>query len=133
MAAEKYLDVLLRNMKPVLHDQRYVFCTVSEKTEEILKLNPLLMFRESEGVTFIIDEKSADSKSISYRDIWRMITLTVHSDLTGVGFIAAVTRKLADSDICVNVVAGYHHDHLFVQEGNAVRALTILQDFSTQF
>jgi hypothetical protein len=40
-----------------------------------------------------------------------------------VGLTAAVTNKLTSYGISANVIAVYHHDHIFVQTGNAEQAL----------
>ena len=45
---------------------------------------------------------------------WAMITLSIHSDLEAVGFLAAITTVLAAIDIPVNAVSAYYHDHTFV-------------------
>ena len=50
----------------------------------------------------------------------RLITLEVHSALDAVGFLAAVTARLAAEGIGVNPVAGFHHDHLFVPADKGV-------------
>jgi hypothetical protein len=55
-----------------------------------------------------------------------MITLQVHSALDAVGLTAAVSSALADAGIACNVVAGYHHDHLFVPYERGEEAVAIL-------
>ena len=35
-------------------------------------------------------------------------------DLEAVGFLAAITTRLAEDGIPVNAVSAFHHDHLFV-------------------
>ena len=65
---------------------------------------------------------------MAFRSAW--ITLRVHSDLAAVGLTAAFARALADAGIACNVVAGVHHDHLFVpadRAGDALAALRALQ------
>jgi hypothetical protein len=58
----------------------------------------------------------------------RRITLTVPSALDGVGLTAAVATALADAGIPCNVVAAFHHDHLFVPAAMAKRAVRVLLD-----
>jgi hypothetical protein len=55
-----------------------------------------------------------------------MITLEVNSSLEAVGFLAAITGRLAEAGIPVNPVSGFHHDHLFMPEGRAEEAMAIL-------
>ena len=55
-----------------------------------------------------------------------MITLSVHSSLEAVGFIARIATELANQGMGVNPVAGFYHDHLFVPDGREQDALEIL-------
>ena len=59
-----------------------------------------------------------------------MITLTVHSALDAVGFLAAITARLAEAGISVNAVSAFHHDHLFVPVDRADEAMALLQNMS---
>ena len=60
----------------------------------------------------------------------KMISLSVHSSLTAVGFLAAITARLAERGISVNPVSGFYHDHLFVPEDRADEAMDILSGFA---
>ena len=55
-----------------------------------------------------------------------MVTLTVHSALDAVGFLAAVTARLAAAGISVNAVFAFFHDHLFVPAGQAEETVETL-------
>nr|WP_302848565.1 ACT domain-containing protein [Rhodobacter calidifons] len=57
--------------------------------------------------------------------------MTVQSDLAAVGLTAAFAGALGREGISCNVVAGYHHDHLFVpwdRRWDAMVALRALSD-----
>jgi len=58
--------------------------------------------------------------------------LTVHSSLEAVGFLAAVSARLAEAGIGVNAVSAFYHDHLLVPEHRADEAFRVLQDMSAQ-
>ncbi|MEZ5442579.1 MAG: ACT domain-containing protein [Lysobacterales bacterium] len=87
----------------------------------------LASFREAEGLSVIVPEAEAVSQGwpVQFRSAW--ITLRVHSALEAVGLTAAVSTALAQADIACNVVAGVHHDHLFVPIEQADQALATLQ------
>ena len=55
-----------------------------------------------------------------------MVTLTVQSALDAVGFLAAITARLAAAGISVNAVSAFFHDHLFVPAGRAEEIVEIL-------
>ena len=59
-----------------------------------------------------------------------MITLTVHSALDAVGFLAAVTARLAAAGIGANPVSAFFHDHLFVPAARADEALALLRSLA---
>jgi len=46
-----------------------------------------------------------------------------------VGLTAAVSGRLAANGISANMIAAYHHDHVFVPKDKAQLALQLLSDF----
>jgi hypothetical protein len=130
MTGELDLKVLLRRMKPEMQDGIFVFCTIAETTDIPTTLKPLLTFREQEGTTLVIRREEAERLGLRHQFASRLITLTVHSALEAVGFLAAITARLAEAGISVNAVSAFHHDHLFVPAHRADEALTVLQSMS---
>lgn len=128
MLGETNLTVLLKSMNPILRDEEYVFCSVDDRN--YLKLDPVCMFCEDEGLTLIIRRDRADAADISYTSVFRMVTLSVHSSLDAVGFLATITSKLAAHGISVNPVSAYYHDHLFVPAARACEVMKLLHEFS---
>jgi hypothetical protein len=117
-------------MQPILRQGEYVFCSISHQENHYSNLDPVCLFREDEGLTLILDREQADAVSLSYTSVFRMITLSIHSSLEAVGFLAAITGKLADHNISVNPISAYYHDHLFVPAVRAQEAMELLQEFS---
>jgi hypothetical protein len=130
MAGERDLAALLRDMKPEMHGGIFVFCTIAERAEIPATLTPLLTFREAEGTTLVIPREEAERLGLPHQFASRLITLTVHSSLEAVGFLAAITARLATAGISVNAVSAFYHDHLFVPEHRADEALGLLQNMS---
>jgi hypothetical protein len=54
------------------------------------------------------------------------ITLGVQTTLQQVGLTASFAGRLAEAGISCNVVAGFHHDHLFVPRDRADEAVVLL-------
>jgi len=71
----------------------------------------------------------ADARALGWPILFSAawITLTVHSDLQSVGLTAAVSAALAEAQISCNVVAGVHHDHLFVPVARGEEAVAVLK------
>ena len=110
MHGERNLDTLIRTMQPQLADGKWVFRTSESGFDATALQTAILMFREPEGVTIISPATQADEALPT----WAMITLSIHSDLEAVGFLAAIMTSLAAMDIPVNAVSAYYHDHIFV-------------------
>ena len=62
----------------------------------------------------------------------RCITLNVFSSLEGVGLTAAVSAALGDNGIACNMVAAFHHDHVFVPSKMGDQALEVLLSLQSQ-
>lgn len=131
MVGIQNLDQLMKSMNPELVEDDFIFCSVSEKQLAALKVKPLMTFKEKEGMTLILHRKDADLSSIDYEGIWTLITLTVHSDLAAVGFLARITSTLAKEGISVNVASAYYHDHLFIPKEKSKEAMKILKKLSS--
>jgi hypothetical protein len=129
MTAEKDLDKLLKTMKPKHNFGDYVFSVV-DNLENIDLKNIVLIFKEPDGNTIIIEKDLADSLNLQYSFIAAWITLTVHSSLEAVGLTAAFSSALARAGISCNVVAGYYHDHIFVDKKDITKAMEILNKLS---
>lgn len=125
-------EELLRLMAPEVVPGEFVFCAVSERVLPRLKVKPKLIFREKEGVTIILTKKEAEKEKLPFDGIWSLITLSVHSGLSAVGFLANITPELAKKKISVNVVSAYFHDHLFVPINKTQEALTALKRLSKE-
>ncbi|KFA92888.1 ACT domain-containing protein [Archangium violaceum] len=130
MSGETNLEVLLKSMKPVLRGGEFVFLTTRRSLLEALPLEPLGLFHEEEGLTLILPREKADAAGLPYSAVFRMITLSVHSSLEAVGFLAAITNRLASRGISVNPVSAYFHDHLFVPSARAEESLEVLAGFA---
>ncbi len=118
--AESDLAILLRTMEPVLFPEPYGFAV----WEGALPFAPFATVAEAEGLTVV-----APLALLGKGDPWARISLTVHSDLAAVGLTAAFAGALGRAGISCNVIAGVHHDHLFVpweRRSDAMAALEAL-------
>ena len=120
---------MLAGMTPVLTEGEFVFCSINE-TDVIERAMPMALgsFMEAEGLTVILPR--ADAKALGFDDAlpMRRITLEVFSALDGVGLTAGVAAALAAENIPCNMVAAYHHDHVFVPAAMAERAIAVLRE-----
>jgi uncharacterized protein len=126
---ERDLRVLLASMKPELVPGEWVYTTVSMVPAGA---DPVVLVREREGVTLVLARADADRLGLAYDYVAAMVSLRIHSALTAVGLTAAVASCLADAGLSCNVVAGFHHDHLFVPHERGAECVDLLQQLSTE-
>lgn len=129
MSGEKDLQTLLKSMKPEHKSGDYVFCKV-EKLENLNLDEIAMIFREDEAITLILKKETADKLNLEYSVVMSWITLSVHSSLEAVGLTAAFSKALSDHEISCNVVAAFHHDHIFVNKKDITQSMKILNSFS---
>jgi len=122
---------LLAGMAPDLTPGEYVF-VVSPEPAVPPGLHPVATVTEDEGLTLVLPRSEADRAGLGYAYVAARITLRVHSDLAAVGLTARVSAQLATGGISCNVIAGYHHDHLFVPADRAADALALLRALTSQ-
>jgi hypothetical protein len=127
---ERDLPELLKGLSPRLGSHDYTFCTIPsprlQDLESLVQVQPILMFREYEGVTLIVRTSEAERLGLGGSSGWRRITLSVHSHLEATGLTAVVSTALSKHGIPVNFVAGYFHDHVFVPKDRGEEAARIL-------
>lgn len=122
-------QAMLAGMTPVLMDGSYFFCSTDDA--EIITAaasGSLATFREDEGTSLVLSEAEASKCGFDLSTPMCRIVLEVFSALDGVGLTAAVATALAEEGIPCNIISAYHHDHVFVPESMARRAIQILED-----
>ncbi|KAA3451416.1 ribonuclease H family protein [Mesorhizobium sp. SARCC-RB16n] len=130
MTGEIDLRTLLASMTPELLDGTYVFATLAPRVPQPEGLEPVMVFREREGTTLIVTEDAAREAGLTGSFRCRMITLNIHSSLEAVGFLAAITARLAAAGMAVNPVSAFYHDHLFVPAERAEEAMALLHQLA---
>ena len=127
---ETDLGRLLAGIEPVLQNGTWLYCTLAGDSVPA-GFAPLATFREAEGLTLVLRQEEAERHGLEGTFPCAWITLTVHSDLAAVGFLAAVATALARQGIPCNAISAYHHDHLFVPKAMAGQAMATLAKFVT--
>ena len=128
--AERDLETLLKTLKVKRHDHIWRFETIPGEASSWADLVSLrnvrdiaMLFQEDEGLT-VITQADAETRADNR---WVWLELSVHSDLHTVGFLAAIANALSAENIPCNSVSAVHHDHVFVPEDQADKAITALE------
>jgi uncharacterized protein len=110
-------------LDPELQPGTYVFCVDDGSS----RVSPVATIREREGLTIVLPRGDADEARLPYALVLAWITLTAPTTLDQVGITATVSTALANAGIACNVIAGFHHDHLFVPAHQGNEALAVLR------
>jgi len=120
---------MITRMTPALQAGDFVFLTTRDAGLAAgLAGTAVATFREDEGLSLVVPIEAARRHGLPVDQPMRRITLTVHSALDGVGLTAAVAAALAARNIPCNMIAAFHHDHVFVPSALADAALDTLRD-----
>lgn len=120
---------MIAGMRPERMEGSWVFVSVAEGHPAAARLRAaaLATLREAEGLSLIVPVALARAEGLPDAPAMAHLVLMVHSALDGVGLTAAVSTALAEAGIACNVVAGHHHDHVFVPLAQAEEARAILE------
>ncbi len=129
VSGEKDQVRLQQMMAPDLRPETYVYCTFQDHRLPAY-LSPICTFRETEGLTAIVERAQAIEAKVPFIFEAKLITLTVHSSLEAIGFLAMIATALAKAGIPCNAVAAFHHDHLFIPVERADDAFSLLDALS---
>lgn len=127
MAAETDLGRLLADLDPVLDPVPYGYGLLAHGQPFPPGFEAFAVIRETEGMTVIAPLAALEAAGMASNGNWARITMMVHSALEAVGLTAAMAKALTVAGISANVVAAYHHDHLFVPWERREQAVAVLR------
>lgn len=124
---------MIAGMAPTLRSGRFMFVTTSDPDMiDACVAAAISTFREDEGMSMLLPVEIAQKAGHPCEQPMRCITLNVYSALEGTGLTAAVSRALADNNIPCNMIAAFHHDHVFVPEAMCDAAMKVLMALQQQ-
>ena len=110
---------------PILNEGEYVFVSITN-IESIPRAITICEIKEKEGNTLVLKKEDAEKFRLPFEFVAAWITLNVHSSLEAVGLTAAFSTELGKNNISCNVIAGFYHDHIFVDKKDEDKAMNVL-------
>jgi hypothetical protein len=129
VSKDNNISTLLANLSPQLNEGKYVFVT-TELINHVPFTEIISLIQEDEGFSLILKKEVADRLNLQYSYVASWITLSLPTSLDAVGLTAAFSNELAKKKISCNVVAGFYHDHIFVDHKDTKAALSVLNSMS---
>ncbi|MEP6900149.1 MAG: ACT domain-containing protein [Actinomycetota bacterium] len=121
------------------------FTLVSLRHEDWLKLlgnpelsprmtAPFMIFKDKFETTLLLDEIDFETLRYAIREAkternFRLLTFDLVMDFTVVGFLAEVTRILAEAEISIVALSAFSRDHLLVKQEDLAMALKVLGEY----
>jgi uncharacterized protein len=123
MVGERDLRRLLAGLSPALCGRDWGYAVAKAVPNGVVAFATVA---EDEGLTVIARLADLEAAGLAVQGPMARITLSVHSALEAVGLTAAVSTALAEAGISANMIAGFHHDHIFLPAADADRAMAVL-------
>ncbi len=92
---------------------------------------PFMIFRDKFETTLLLDETDFGTLRHAVREAkiernFRLLTFNLVMDFTVVGFLAEVTRILAEAEISIIALSAFSRDHILVKQEDLAKALKVL-------
>jgi hypothetical protein len=138
MAPDENIMRLLAETEITVHPDPFTIVSIDRNEEDkarslLLDLAPFssLTFDIAE-VSLVVKENEWSSLRNGFEKVqedgpYRLITFDIVLDLSIVGFMAVISRRLADEGVSIYALSTYLRDHILVKEGHCVKAVEALR------
>ena len=136
------LELLKRTRVEVAPD---TFNLISLRHEDWLKLlespelsprttAPFMIFKDKFETTLLLDETDFQTVRHAVRNAkiernFRLLTFNIELDFAVVGFLAEVSRILAEAEISIVALSAFSRDHLLIKQENLAKTLKVLGEY----
>ena len=139
----KKIIELLRQTKVEIAPQSYFFLSLRQTDFQTLLQNPelsprmsapFMIFKDQFEVTLLLDEIDFGKIRIEISDAkiesgFRLLTLDKVLDFNVVGFLAEISRILAEAEISIIALSSFSRDHILIKQENLAKALKVLGEY----
>ena len=95
---------------------------------------PFMIFRDKWEVTLLLDEIDFGTIRHAIRDAktegnFRLLSFDIELDFNVIGFLAEVTRILAEAEISIVALSAFSRDHILIKQADLSKALKVLGQY----
>ncbi len=118
------LDEVIRTSGVIVHPGRYAYLKATRKPAG----SHFLIAEDADEVTVVTDEPCVETVPYHEAVKWfRLLEVRVSAPFEAKGFLAAITRSVADAGLNVLVVSTYSKDYILVREEALEKAVEALR------
>ncbi len=121
------LDNIIKNSHFKIEEGEFVYAKVSEITD-IEK--HFLVAKDTKEITVVTEEKNISNLNILERnkEIYSLIRLDVSTPFYAVGFLATVSKAMADKSMNILIISTFSRDYIMVVYQRVGEAREVLQN-----
>lgn len=95
---------------------------------------PFMIFKDKFEITLLLDETDFASvrnnlENAKVETNFRLLTFEIVLDFNVFGFLAEVTRILAEAEIPIVALSAFSRDHVLIRQENLAKALKVLGEY----
>lgn len=95
---------------------------------------PFMIFKDRFETTLLLDEIDFGTIKLAFREAkieggFRLLTFDIELDFNVVGFLAEVSRILAEAEISIVALSAFSRDHILIKQENLAKALKVLGEY----
>jgi len=123
--ADQELSEIIKKSEAVMHKGRYAYLKAKEKSEG----KHFLISQDKDEITVVTEEKNINE--IEYEDSvkwFKLIEIKVSTPFVAKGFLAKVTKTIADKDLNVLIVSTFSKDYILIREEAWETAINALKE-----
>ncbi len=95
---------------------------------------PFMILKDKFETTLLLDETDYGTMRHAIRDAkternFRLLTFDLVMDFSVVGFLAEVTRILAEAEISIVALSAFSRDHILIKQDDLGKALKVLGNY----
>ena len=140
MQVDDDISRLLAKTEVFLHPDAFTLVSIDRMHEEKAR-RLILDLKAFSSITFDLAEVSLVVKASDWAELkegfsdfeeegpYRLITFDIVLDLSIVGFLAAISARLAEEGISIYALSTFLRDHVLVKESDAETAVNVLRGF----
>lgn len=121
------LDEVIRTSPVILHPGRYAYLKCQELPTES-SVQHFMVSRDNDEITIVTSEGNLSSIPHTASEGWfKLLEFRVSQPFVAKGFLATITKAIADENASILVVSTFSKDYILLRESTYQRAVEALR------